>query len=327
MTTDHHQYPSILAIVVPCYNEGAMLGITIPTLTRLLNDLTAKGLCASNSYLLLVDDGSKDDTWSLIADAAQGSGGQVRGLRLSCNVGHQGALLSGLNYAAERCDAAISIDADLQDDIDAIPKMLEKFHNGAEIVLGVRESRAVDTWFKRNSAIAFYRTMKWMGVEIEHNHADFRLMSARALKNLQTFTESNLFLRGLPRLLHRRIETVTYQRAERLAGETKYPFKKMLSLAWTGITSFSVMPLRMISLLGGIVFLVSLALISYAVVGVMTGETLPGWASVVIPLYLLGGLLMLSMGVVGEYVGKVFLEVKQRPRFLIDTIAGEPDVD
>ncbi len=225
-----------LAIVVPCYNEGEVLGITVPRLVSLIENLIVNHGCSTHSYIVLVDDGSRDDTWKLIAQATERHPGRLRGLRLACNVGHQGALLSGLDYVTGRCDAVISIDADLQDDLAAIPRMVEQFHQGSEIVLGVRVSRQVDTWFKRNTAAGFYKLMRLMGVDLLENHADFRLMSSAVLGNLRSFPEVNLFLRGLPPLLHRKISTVSYERAERQAGETKYPLHKMLSLAWNGIT-------------------------------------------------------------------------------------------
>ena len=315
----------VLAIVVPCFNESEMLGITIPSLLQLLDELSADSVCARESFIVLVDDGSKDNTWELIAGAAAGSPGRIRGLRLACNVGHQGALLAGLDYVTGKCDAAVSMDADLQDDLSVISLMIEEWRKGAELVLGVRESREVDGWFKRNTAIGFYRLMKWMGVELVENHADFRLLSDRALHNLRQFPETNLFLRGLISMVHHQVATVTYKRARRLAGETKYPLRKMLALAWNGITSFSVVPLRLVTLAGFLVFLASLFMIAYAVIGLISGRTLPGWTSVVVPLYLLGGLVMLSIGVVGEYVGKLFLEAKRRPRFLIDGIVGEDE--
>lgn len=311
----------IIAIVVPCYNEEEMLGITVPALTSLLTSLARDHDCSEQSYVVFIDDGSRDATWDLIEEAA--AAGPFRGLRLACNVGHQAALLAGLDYVTDKCFAAVSIDADLQDDMNVIPQMISRCEAGAQLVLGVRESREVDTWFKRNTALAFYRLMTWMGVDTVENHADFRLMSNKALRNLQHFGERNLFLRGLPPLLHKRVETVTYQRAERAAGETKYPLHKMLALAWNGITSFSIVPLRLITYTGAGVFVASLLMIAYALAGVLMHDTMPGWASVVIPLYLLGGLIMLSIGVVGEYIGKLFLETKQRPRFLIDTIVGE----
>lgn len=314
-----------LAIVVPCYNEGEMLGITIPKLVSFVEDLVAEHSCSSNSFIVLVDDGSRDDTWVLIAAAVEKYPGRLHGLRLACNFGHQGALLGGLDYVTGRCDAAVSIDADLQDDLAAIPRMLEEFRKGYEIVLGVRAKREVDAWFKRNTAVSFYKLMRLMGVDLVENHADFRLMSAHVLGNLRFFPEINLFLRGFPPLLHRKISTVSYERAERVAGETKYPLGKMLALAWNGITSFSVVPLRLISGVGALIFFLSLLMSVYALLGMLTGAVLPGWTSIVIPLYLLGGILMLSIGVVGEYVGKVFLETKRRPRFLVEKTIGQSE--
>lgn len=314
--------PLCVAIVVPCFNESEILGLTIPSLLGLLDRLIQEFNCSSQSHVVFVDDGSKDDTWQLIQQAALADPQRIRGVRLACNVGHQGALLCGLDDVTGRCDVAISIDADLQDDLEAIPKMVLKYREGAELVLGVREARDVDTWFKRNTALYFYRLMRWIGVDMVENHADFRLMSDRALHNLQQFGEYNLFLRALPPFLHRNVATVSYARSERVAGVTKYTLGKMLALAWSGITSFSVAPLRLISAIGALVFIASLGLVTFAVLGVINHRVLPGWASVVIPLYLLGGLLMLSIGVVGEYVGKLFLEVKRRPRYLVDEQIG-----
>jgi len=319
--------PDRIALVVPCYNEDKILPITIPKLIMLLDDLQTTWSCAANSFVLLVDDGSRDDTWTVIVEATKRYPGRIRGVHLAANVGHQGALLCGLEHVTEHCDAAISIDADLQDDLAAVPAMLEKYRKGSEIVLGVREERDVDTWFKRITALAFYRFMGWMGVDLVENHADFRLMSALALRNLQRFTEVNLFLRGLPPLLHQRISTVSYRRARREAGESKYPLNKMLALAWNGVTSFSVMPLRLIALVGGTVFFLSLLMTLYVLGSILLGKTIQGWASIVLPMYLLGGLLMLSLGVVGEYVGKVFLEVKRRPPFMVDEVSGETDIN
>ncbi len=312
-----------VALVVPCYNESEMLKISIPKLIGILNDIIESAQCSASSFIILIDDGSIDNTWTLITQAATQYSGQVRGVRLAANVGHQGALLCGLHQINGHCDVAISLDADLQDDLSAIFMMLAEYRNGAEIVLGVRESREVDTWFKRNTALAFYRLMHWMKVDLVENHADFRLMSAKVLQNLQYFSEVNLFLRGLPPLLHQKIKIITYRRAEREAGVSKYPLSKMLALAWEGITSFSVVPLRLIALTGGAVFLLSLLMALYALVSRLFGHAIAGWASMVIPMYLLGGLLMLSLGIVGEYVGKVFLETKRRPSFLVDEVVGD----
>jgi glycosyltransferase involved in cell wall biosynthesis len=311
-----------VALVVPCYNESEMLPISIPKLIGVLDDLISHSQGAADSFVLLVDDGSVDNTWEWITVAAEQYPGRLRGVRLAANVGHQGALLCGLHQVTGCCDTAISIDADLQDDLSAIFLMLDEYRNGAEVVLGVRESREVDTWFKRNTALAFYKLMRWMKVDLVENHADFRLMSAKALHNLQHFSEVNLFLRGLPPLLHQKIRMVSYRRAGREAGVSKYPLRNMLALAWEGITSFSVVPLRLIALAGGVVFLLSVLMALYALSSRLLGYAITGWASIVIPMYLLGGLLMLSLGIVGEYVGKVFLETKRRPIFLIDEVVG-----
>ncbi len=313
-----------MAIVVPCYNEEDVLPLSLPALLTKMADMMSAGQCTKDSYILLIDDGSQDATWRLIEKSVSESGGSIQGIRLARNVGHQAALMAGLDHVTGRCDAAISIDADLQDDIEAMSRMIDAYRQGAELVLGVRDSREVDTWFKRNSAVGFYKVLRWMGVDLVENHADFRLMSAQALRNLGQFSEYNLFLRGLVPMLHQRIETVTYDRSERTAGETKYPMRKMLSLAWNGMTSFSVQPLRFISAMGFLVFLATLVMLAYALIGLFSGQVIPGWASVVIPLYLLGGLLMISLGMVGEYIAKLFLEVKQRPRYLIDTVIGDP---
>lgn len=316
-----------LAIVVPCFNESEILGITIPRLQTLIEELVAKHNCSSESFVLFVDDGSRDDTWQQITKAAEGHLSLVRGLRLAHNVGHQAALLAGLDYVTDKCGAAVSIDADLQDDLAAIPKMIKEYRTGAEIVLGVRKKREVDGWFKRSTAIGFYRLMRIMGVDLVENHADFRLMSARALRNLSKFSECNLFLRALPTLLHKNTATVTYDRSQRLAGKSKYPLHKMISLAWNGITSFSVFPLRVVTCVGGIVFACSFVLAFYALIQTLRGITVTGWASVAVPLYMLGGLIVLSVGIVGEYIGKIFLEVKRRPRFLVDSITDEVDTN
>lgn len=319
--------PVSLAIVVPCFNESEVLGITIPRLLSLLVELKTAQYCSSGSFVLFVDDGSRDDTWLHIEKAAGQHHRSVRGLRLACNVGHQGALLAGLDYVTDKCDAAVSIDADLQDDLTAIPRMIEEYRAGAEIVLGAKQSRNIDPWLKRSVALSFYKIAKFMGVALVENHADCRLMSRSALKNLGRFSEGNLFLRGLPPLLHRRVTIVRYDITARPAGQSKYPFRKSLALAWNGITSFSVFPLRIVTYVGGLVFVGSFVLTINAFVQSLRGMSLPGWASITVPLYMLGGLIMLSVGVVGEYTAKIFLEVKHRPRFLIDTITGETETD
>lgn len=313
--------PLTIAVVAPCYNEAEVLQISIPRLVALIRNLTENHNCSPDSFVVLVDDGSKDSTWELIESAAHAHPSTIRGVKLSKNAGHQNALVAGLTYVTGKCDAAISIDADLQDDLDALPKMIAEHRAGAEIVLGVKASRADDPFLKTLTATMFYRGMKWMGVELVENHADCRLMSARALENLAKFPEFVLFLRGLQPLLHGKISTVKYDLAPRPAGKSKYNIKKMLGLALNGITSFSITPLRMITWTGAIVFVVSLLFALTALIKALSGETLPGWASITVPLYLLGGLIMLSIGIAGEYIGKIYLEVKRRPRFLVDEVA------
>jgi polyisoprenyl-phosphate glycosyltransferase len=324
-STQINSSPLRLAIVAPCYNEAEVLPISLPKLFGLLDELVSMHGCHPESYIVLVDDGSRDATWKLIESASASSASRLVGIKLSRNAGHQYALMAGLTYATGKCDAVISIDVDLQDDLAALPRMIAEYRNGAEIVLGVKESRADDPFTKTLTALMFYRLMRWMGVDMVENHADCRLMSSVALNNLAQFPEYFIFLRGLQPLLHSNIATVSYKLSPRPAGESKYPFRKMLALAWNGITSFSIAPLRLISFMGGLVFLVSLALALSALLKALTGETLPGWASITVPLYLLGGMLMLSIGIVGEYVAKIFLEVKRRPRYLIDRVAhGSP---
>lgn len=312
--------PLRLAIVAPCYNEAEVLPISLPKLFGLLDELVLHHGCHPDSYIVLVDDGSKDATWALIKAAATSSASRLVGIKLSRNAGHQYALMAGLTYVTGKCDAVISIDVDLQDDLAAMPRMIAAYRNGAEIVLGVKETRADDPFTKTFTALTFYKLMRWMGADLVENHADCRLMSSIALSNLAKFPEYFIFLRGLQPLLHKNITTVRYSLTPRLAGQSKYPLKKMLALAWNGITSFSVVPLRLISCIGALVFLGSMLLAVSALFKALDGQALPGWASITVPLYLLGGMLMLSIGIVGEYVAKIFLEVKRRPRYLIDEI-------
>lgn len=314
--------PLRIAIVCPCFNEAEVLPSSIPKLIDLIDRLASDHNCSSESYVVLVDDGSRDQTWSLIAAAAKSHPGVIRGVKLSRNAGHQNALMAGLDYVRGQCDAAITIDVDLQDDLDALPRMVNEHRNGAEIVLGVKASRSVDSTFKVLTAMLFNKGMRMMGVDLVENHADCRLMSSRALENLARFPEYVLFLRGLQPLVHSKIATVSYNLSDRTAGESKYPLRKMLALALNGITSFSTTPLRLISITGALVFFISLLFSIYALTKAFEGETLPGWASITVPLYLLGGLIVFSIGVVGEYIGKIFLEVKNRPRYLIDEITG-----
>ena len=306
----------ILYIVVPCYNEEEVLPETSRRLKEKLEALMAAGTISRESRVLFVNDGSKDKTWQLIEELHQSSP-IFSGVDLSRNRGHQNALLAGLMTAKERCDMAISMDADLQDDIDAVDSMVEQYYAGCDIVYGVRSSRKKDTFFKRFTAEGFYRLMNSMGAETVFNHADYRLMSRRALEGLAQFKEVNLFLRGIVPMIGYRTGTVEYERGERFAGESKYPLKKMLSFAMEGITSLSVKPIRMITGLGFLVFLVSIAMLIYSIVRWAMGETILGWASLICSVWAIGGLILLSLGVIGEYIGKVYLETKERPRFLI----------
>lgn len=304
-----------LAIVVPCYNEEQMLPLTLPRLLELLTRLHERGLVSADSTLLLVDDGSKDRTWELLREASA-EDSRVQALRLSRNRGHQRALLAGLREA--RADAVVSIDADLQDDIEAIVEMVAAARSGADIVYGVRRQRTSDTAFKRRTAELYYRILHLFGVEVVFNHADFRLMSRRALDALEQFGESNLFLRGMVPQLGFTTTVVYYDRLERQAGESKYPLSKMLALAWEGITSFSVAPLRFITLLGLAACMVALGLGLWALwVGIFTAHAIPGWTSTVVPFAFLGGVQLLSLGVIGEYVGKIYIETKRRPPYFI----------
>ena len=304
-----------IAIVVPCYNEEEMLPETTRQLLGIAERLKTE--CLADATLLYVDDGSRDRTWELIrAHAAENP--CVHGLKLAHNRGHQQALWAGLDWASEHADAAISIDADLQDDVEAILSMVREFQNGKDIVYGVRKVRTTDTWFKRVTAQGFYRFVKWLGGDILYNHADFRLMSRRALKALQEFPERNMFLRGMVYSLGFPHSVVFYDRRERLAGESKYPFGKMLSFALDGITSFSVKPLRFIVYLGLFFILIALAAIVYALVSYFQGHVVPGWSSLLVSLWFIGGAILLAVGIIGEYVGKIYSEVKRRPRYFIE---------
>ena len=307
---------SQLLIVVPCYNEEEVLRETTTRLSALLHTMVTEGEIASGR-ILYVDDGSKDNTWKLIESFAAG-GLPVRGLKLAHNVGHQQALWAGLEYAAVNSDVAVSIDADLQDDIFAIRKMVEYYNNGIDIVYGIRKERKTDTYFKKHTAQMFYKLMSSLGGEIVYNHADFRLMSRRTLQALISYPERNLFLRGMVCTLGFPSANVYYDRQKRFAGESKYPFNKMLSFAIDGITSFSVRPLRYIVMLGIIMILVSLCAIVYGIFSYIQGDTNPGWASLMVSMWLIGGAVITSIGIIGEYVGKIYKEVKQRPRYFIE---------
>ena len=305
-----------LYIVIPCYNEEAVLPITAPLFRDKLHSLTQQGKISPDSRVLFVNDGSKDDTWNLICQLAK-EDEHYEGICLSRNRGHQNALLAGLMEAKDKCDITISIDCDGQDDINAMDEMVDQYLSGAEIVYGVRSKRETDTFFKRFTAESFYKLMKWMGADTVYNHADYRLVSSRALKEFANFKEVNIFLRGMFPLVGFKSTCVYYERHERIAGESHYPLKKMLALAFDGITSLSIRPIRLITGLGVFISLVAFALIVYALVSYFTGNVVSGWASSLIVTCFLGGIQLISLGVIGEYVGKIYMETKARPRFII----------
>ena len=313
-----------LYIVVPCYNEEEVLPETARRLREKLEQLMGEGKISPQSRVLFVNDGSRDGTWSVIQGLHRDCP-LFSGADLSRNRGHQNALLAGLMTAKDRSDMVISMDADLQDDINAVDAMVDKVHEGCDIVYGVRSSRAKDSFFKRTTAEGFYRVMNFLGAETVFNHADYRLMSRRALEGLAQFREVNLFLRGIVPLIGYNAGYVAYERGERFAGESKYPLKKMLSFALEGITSLSTKPIRYITLLGFLVFLVSILMLVYSVVRWAHGDTVIGWASVICSVWAIGGLILLSLGVIGEYIGKIYLETKGRPRFLIREVLEETD--
>jgi polyisoprenyl-phosphate glycosyltransferase len=314
-----------LAIVVPCYNEREVLPEACARLTALLERLHRAGKITADSRVYLVDDGSTDTTWSLIAGFVN-AGLPVVGIKLSRNRGHQNAVLAGLFCAAG--DAIVSVDADLQDDLEAIEKMLDQLRDGCEIVYGVRKRRHTDSVFKRLTAESFYRLLAVLGAQTVFNHADYRLMSRRAVEALREFREVNLYLRGIVPLIGFRSAIVEYERSARYAGESKYPLKKMLALALDAVTSFSIVPLRLISLLGLLVFAGSMAVTIWALwVALFTDSAIPGWASVVLPMYFLGGVQLLALGVIGEYLGKLYVETKSRPRYFIEQVIGESSTD
>lgn len=311
----------VLYFVVPCYNEEKCLEETNRRLKKKISSLVKAHVISSESKIVYVDDGSKDKTWDMI----EGFDGSVIGVKLSKNEGHQNALLAGLNYVADKCDAAISMDADLQDDVDAVDEFIEKYEAGAEIVYGVRSERKKDSWFKRNTALAFYKIMNRLGANTVYNHADYRLMSRRALKELMNYREVNLFLRGIVPLIGLKTDVVKYKRAERFAGESKYPIKKMVGFAMEGITSFSVKPIRIVFFLGLIVAIIALVVLVYALVVKLLGDAVSGWTFTICSIWLLGGVQMVVMGVIGEYIGKIYFEVKDRPRYIIEKVKGESE--
>ena len=308
-----------LYIVVPCYNEEAVLHETTKRLVDKLNRMISAQLVSADSRIMYVDDGSKDKTWAII-DELHKENPMVLGVKLSRNRGHQNALLAGLMTAKDMCDVTISMDADLQDDIEVLDEFMQKYTDGCDIVYGVRGNRDTDTGFKRNTAQAFYKVLKFFGVDSVYNHADYRLMSKRALEGLSEFGEVNLFLRGIVPQIGYRTATGEYSRGERFAGESKYPLKKMISFAFDGITSFSIKPIRMITAVGLIIFVVSLIMLIYSLVVNALGGTAWGWTSMIMSIWLLGGLQLLAIGIIGEYVGKTYMEAKKRPKYLIETV-------
>lgn len=313
-----------LWLVVPCYNEKPIIVDTADALLKLIVDLCSEDVISDKSKIVFVDDGSFDGTWEEIEKLCVTSP-KIVGIKLSHNQGHQNALLAGMMYAKDKCDCIITIDADLQDDIYAIPEFIKKYQEGCHVVYGVRKKRETDTVFKRTTAHMFYRFMNAMGVETVYNHADYRLLSNKALNALENYKETNLFLRGIVPLMGFKSDSVFYDRKARTAGETKYPLKKMLNFAFDGITSFSVKPLRVISFIGMLSSLLSLSGLVYALVSHFCGVTVPGWTAIVCSIWLLGGIQLLSIGVLGEYIGKIFSEVKQRPRYFIDEIVANDE--
>ena len=309
-----------LFIVVPCYNEEEVLHETNRRLAALLESLEKEGSIRAGS-ILYVDDGSHDRTWKLVEEFAA-SGSPVKGLKLAHNVGHQQALWAGLEYAAAHADAVVSIDADLQDNVESIREMVDYFNKGIDIVYGVRRERRTDSFFKKTTAQLFYRLMSNLGGEIVYNHADFRLMSRRAVEALMSYPERNLFLRGMVCSMGYPSAVVYYDREKRFAGESKYPFSKMLSFAVDGITSFSVRPLRYIVLLGLLFILISIVARIYGFLSYLEGDTIPGWTSLLVSIWFIGGMVTTAIGIIGEYVGKIYKEVKRRPRYFVEKVVG-----
>ena len=305
-----------LYIVVPCYNEEECIETTSSQLSKKLSSLIKKEKISKESKVVFIDDGSKDRTWPLIKKLPDA----FIGIKLSRNRGHQNALLAGLMYAKDHADICISIDADLQDDTDAIDKMITEYANGAEIVYGVRSDRKTDTWFKRTTAQSYYKFLSALGVDVVYNSADYRCMSKRTLEELSKYPETNLFLRGITPTLGFKTATVEYSRHERIAGESKYPLKKMLGLAWDGVTSFSVKPIRLILNTGILILFVSIAVILYSVIQKILGNTVSGWTFVICSIWIIGGLQLFAIGIIGEYIGKTYMETKNRPRYIIEEI-------
>lgn len=308
-----------LTIVVPAFNEEAVLPSTIATLTKIEHDLIEQNQIAENSDILVVDDGSADGTWAAIEEQHRQQP-SVKGLKFSRNFGHQNALLAGMQEAVKSAEMIVTIDADLQDDPNAIIEMVKDYHEGADIVYGVRNNRESDTWFKRTTANGFYKFLNLLGVRLIVNHADFRLMSQKAVVTLMQYQERNMFIRGVIPMLGFKTAKVYYKRTPRMAGDSKYPLKKMLAFAWEGITSLTIAPVRLILVLGILAFITGVCMMFYALFAKYFGATVHGWTSLMISIWIVGGLQMISLGVVGEYIGKVTTEVKHRPRFTIEKV-------
>lgn len=306
-----------LYVVVPCYNEEDVLPETAKQLLAKIENLSVSGKISPDSRIVFVDDGSDDRTWELIS-MLHSENRFFRGIKLSRNRGHQNALLAGLFTVSSECDAVISLDADLQDDVNAIDEMIDKFNEGCDVVYGVRDSRETDTFFKKFTAEGFYKIIKCMGADIVFNHADYRLMSRRAIEGLLEFKEVNMFLRGIVPMIGYPSDKVYYKRRERFAGKSKYPLRKMIAFAWEGITSLSTKPIKLITILGLIIFIVSIIMLAYSLVRYFTGATETGWSSTFVSIWALGGLQLLAIGIIGEYIGKVYLESKERPKFIIE---------
>ena len=311
-----------LYLAIPCYNEEAVLRDSAAKLLRKYETMMTEHKITFDSRIVFIDDGSRDRTWQIIEELHR-ENPVFQGIKLTRNRGHQNALLCGLMTLKDKADAVISIDADLQDDIEVFDEMVAKFEEGCDVVYGVRSKRETDTFFKRFTAEAFYKILNRMGAKVIFNHADFRLMSSRALEAFSLYKETNIFLRGMVPMIGYKSDIVTYERSERLAGESKYPLKKMLALAWEGITSLSIQPIRIITWAGLIIFLISLVMIIYSLISYFVGAAVSGWASTLCSIWALGGLQLLAIGIIGEYIGKIYLEAKRRPRYIVETYLGD----
>ncbi|MEG0297587.1 MAG: glycosyltransferase family 2 protein [Clostridium sp.] len=311
-----------LYLVVPCYNEEQVLHETYTRLVEKMNGLIKSEKISEDSKIMLVNDGSKDRTWEIIEEL-HNENNMIVGVKLSRNKGHQNALLAGLMTAKDLADMTISLDADLQDDVDVIDQFVDEYYRGSDVVYGVRSARTTDTFFKRTTAEGFYKVMKGLGVDIVNNHADYRLMSKRALEGLAEFKEVNLFLRGIVPLIGYKSSIVTYERHERFAGESKYPLKKMLAFAWDGITSFSIKPIRLITSLGFAITSISLLLVLYFLAVKIMGKAVDGWTTIVMSIWMIGGIQLLCLGVIGEYIGKIYNETKARPKYIIEKVVNK----